>query len=373
VQVQGLQQVEREQTGRAAARKPVLATMPGPDPLWNTYVEDYLPPNAGSVRDYFALLKMAKGRKMLILNGSVGRRQRYRDLLFAILLKLSTRHPPPVLMQDATWEPASEALSSEFPFLKKLVPKLARLAIRALDGPHMRYAVLSSKEVETFPQTWGVDPRRVVFQPFPNTLHKYRNMPTRDDGYLFSGGNSVRDYGLLESALEGTDVPTRVAAKWQPTRGLTNLQVRSTTHDEFMNLMANAHAVVVPMRQTVRSAGQQTYLNAMGLGKPVIVTDAPGARDYVIDGVTGVIVPSTVEAMRAAILHVMDPANAGFYAEMAKRAREDVFKRFNEETFRHGLLLHAGMISQEQFERGSGTSAASVGLSVEPRQFQQAG
>ena len=84
-------------------------------------------------------------------------------------------------------------------------------------------------------------------------------------------------------------------------------------------------------------------------------------------------VPYLVEAMRAAILHVMDPANAAFYAEMAQRAREDVFKRFNEETFRHGLLLHAGMISQEQFERGSGTSAASVGLSIEPRQFQQAG
>jgi glycosyltransferase involved in cell wall biosynthesis len=372
VQAQPLQQFERESAGGMPGRKPVLATMPGPDPLWNTYVEDCLPANAGSIKDLFAMLKLAKGRKILILNGSVGRRQRYRDLLLAILLKLSTRHPPPVLMQDATWEPGSEALSTEFPFLKKLLPRLARLAISAIDGPHMRYAVLSTKEVETFPQVWGVDPHRVVFQPFPNTLHKYRDMPTRDDGYLFAGGNSVRDYGVLEAALEGTGVPTRIATKWQPTRGLANLQVRPTSHDEFMSLMANSHAVVVPLRQAVRSAGQQTYLNAMGLGKPVIVVDAPGVRDYVIDGVTGVVVAPDVQALRAAILHVMDPANAGFYSAMGKRAREDVLTRFTEERFRHGLLLHAGMISQEEFEKRNGTPRASGGLPLEPPQFQQA-
>ena len=343
--------MQREfQSASMAGRKPVLATMPGPDPLWNTYVEDYLPPNAGSLSDHRALLKLAKDRQVLILCGSVGRRQRYRDLIFAILLKLLPRRPR-VLIHDATWEPGSESLAREFPFLARFLPRLARLAIAAVDGPHVRYAVLSSKEVETFPRIWGVDADRVVFQPFPNTLHGYRDMPTRDDGYLFAGGNSVRDYGLLEAALEGTGIPTRIAAKWQPARGLPHLKSGSTSHEEFMSLLANARAVVVPLRQTVRSAGQQTYLNAMGLRKPVIVTDAPGVRDYVIDGVTGVIVPPDVQALRAAILHVMDPANANFYSAMGERAREDVFKRFTEETFRHGLLRHAGVISQEEFDR----------------------
>ena len=323
--------------------------MPGPDPLWNVYVEDYLPEKVGTLRDHRELLRRAKGRQVLILCGSVGRRQRYRDLVFAILLKIFSR-PPPVLIHDPTWEPGSESLAREFPFLAKLLPKLARIAIAAVDGPHVRYAVLSSKEVETFPQIWGIDPQRVVFQPFPNTLHGYRDMPTRDDGYLFAGGNSVRDYGLLEAAVEGTDIPTRIAAKWQPARGLANLQAAPTTHEEFMSLLANCRAVVVPLRQTVRSAGQQTYLNAMGLRKPVIVTEAPGVRDYVIDGVTGIIVPPDVQALRAAIRHVMDPANANFYRAMGERAREDVFRRFTEETFRHGLLRHAGVISQEEFE-----------------------
>jgi Glycosyl transferases group 1 len=340
------------QAAEAKRRKPILATMPGPDPLWNAYVYDHLPANAGTFKDYLALLRLSQGRQMLILNGSVGRKQRYRDLVFAILLKLRFSKPPLVLMQDATWEPRSEALESELPFFKRVIPKLARMVISLIDGPHMRYAVLSTKEVETFPKVWGVDPSRVVFQPFPNTLHEYRGMETRDDGYIFAGGNSVRNFGLLESALVGTNIPTRIATKWQPVLNLPNLKVGPTSHDDYMTLLANSHAVVVPLRQSVRSAGQQSYLNAMGLGKPVIVTEAPGVRDYVIDGVTGVIVKPTVEALRAAVLHVMDPRNADFYAEMGRRAREDVFKRFTEEHFRHGLLLHAGVITQEQFQQG---------------------
>ena len=346
--------IQKNQEGR---RKPILATIPGPDPLWNMFVEDYLPHHAGGLRDHRTLMKLAKGRELLILNGSVGRRQRYRDLVFAILLKLLP-HPPRVLIQDATWEPFSEALASEFPFLKRFIPTLARLAISALDGPHVRYAVLSRMEVETFPKVWGVDAHRVVFQPFPNTLHAYRDMPTSDDGYLFSGGNSVRDYAMLEAALEGTAVPTRIAAKWRPRLGLAHVKVRSTSHDEFMTLLANAHAVVLPLRRSVRSAGQQTYLNAMGLGKPVIVTEGPGVRDYIINGVTGIIVPPNAAALRAAIVHVMDPAHAAFYAEMGRRAREDVFHRFTEEHFRHGLLMHAGMITREEFEKGQRASLA---------------
>jgi hypothetical protein len=340
--------MERQTQSGGSGRKPVLATMPGPDPTWNDYVEDYLPRNAGSLHDHRTMLKLAKDRKVLILNGSVGRRQLYRDLIFAILLKRFAHPPPPVLIQDATWEPGSEALEREFPFLRRLLPKLARLAISAVDGPHVRYAVLSTKEVETFPRIWGVDPRRVVFQPFPNTLHGYRDMPTRDEGYLFAGGNSVRDYGLLEAALEGTGVRTRVASKWKPSRLNPNLQAGPCSHDEFMSLMANSHAVVVPLRKSVRSAGQQTYLNAMGLGKPVIVTEAPGVRDYIEDGVTGVVVPPDVQTLRARILHVMDPANAEFYARMASRAKQVVFERFTEETYRHGLLRHAGVMGTDE-------------------------
>lgn len=356
--VPGLQ--SDEPSSGASARKPILATMPGPDPLWNRYVEDNLPPNGGTLRDYRNLLKLAKDRRLLMLNGSVGRRQRYRDLIFAILLKL-TRNRTPVLIQDATWEPNSESLGRSFPFLKPLLPTLARMAIGLIDAPHVHYAVLSSQEAQTFPRSWGVDADRVVFQPFPNTLHGFRGMTTRDDGYLFTGGNSVRNYDLLEAAVEGTGVQVRAATSWTPSRGLPNLEARPTSHEEFFSLMANARAVVIPLRQTIRSAGQQSYLNAMALGKPVVVTEAPGVSDYVVNGVTGIIVPPQVDALRAALVHVMDPANADFYRQMGERARVDVLERFNEDTFRHGLLRHAAAIIRKS-AGGSPEMDAEIGM-----------
>ena len=66
---------------KSPSRLPILATMPGPDPLWNTYVYDYLPSDAGTLKDYLALFRLSRGRKILILNGSVGRKQLYRDLV----------------------------------------------------------------------------------------------------------------------------------------------------------------------------------------------------------------------------------------------------------------------------------------------------
>ncbi len=66
--------------------------------------------------------------------------------------------------------------------------------------------------------------------------------------------------------------------------------MRSCGHREFRQLMAGAAMVVVPMEEGhLHSGGQQTYLNAMAMGKPVIVCDPRGAPDYITDGQDGII------------------------------------------------------------------------------------
>ena len=60
----------------------------------------------------------------------------------------------------------------------------------------------------------------------------------------------------------------------------------------------------------------------MVLGKPVVVTDALGVRDYVEDRRTGLIVPpGDPAAMRAALDWLLDPANASEVRAMGERAR----------------------------------------------------
>ena len=48
--------------------------------------------------------------------------------------------------------------------------------------------------------------------------------------------------------------------------------------------------VVIPMGGHLHSGGQQTFLNAMAVGKPVIVTDPVGASSYIEHGITGLLV-----------------------------------------------------------------------------------
>jgi glycosyltransferase involved in cell wall biosynthesis len=68
----------------------------------------------------------------------------------------------------------------------------------------------------------------------------------------------------------------------------------------------------------------------MALGKLVIVTDSPGARDYVEDRSTGLIVPThDAEALTAALEWALDPVNAAAVREITARARTAARERFS--------------------------------------------
>ncbi len=321
--------------------QPFLSTMWAPtDPSWNESVR-VLEHRRLGLRDLREFRRAAGQARVVILRGSVSFAERYRDLVLALAAKrLGNR--PEVVITDATWEQSSAAMERRLPArLRPLVPKLARSVMRLLDSPRVHYCVLSRDEQASFPATWGVSPARVHFTAFPHTLYDgAADMPTHDGGYVFAGGNSLRDYDLLEQALGGTAVEVHIAARWRP-RAAANLQARTLTHEEFVADLAGCSVCVVPLKKTIRSAGQQTYLNAMALGKLVIVTEAAGVTDYVVDGVTGVVVPADPAALRAAVLDALDPGRRDHYAAIAARGRQVARERFNEFSYREELLAIA--------------------------------
>lgn len=321
--------------------QPYLSTMWAPTDLrWNESVRVLEHRKLGP-RDVRAFMDAARGARAVILRGSVSFGERYRDLVLAMAAK-RLKNRPVVVITDATWEQSSSAVERRLPArMRPLVPQLARAAIRLVDSPRVHYCVLSTEEVGTFPGIWGVDPDRVHFTPFPHTLYDDAlDAPTSDGGYVFAGGNSLRDYDLLEAAVAGTGVEVHIAAKWRGA-GSANVQARVLTHEEFMADLAGCGVCVVPLHRTVRSAGQQTYLNAMALGKLVIVTGAPGVTDYIEDGVTGVITAPEPDALRAAILDALDPARSDHYREVAARGKDVARSTFNEYTYREELLAIA--------------------------------
>lgn len=128
--------------------------------------------------------------------------------------------------------------------------------------------------------------------------------------YIFAGGDEDRDYRTLIDAVRGLPYQLIIAAvRSDHFEGITippNVSIRTVPHDEFVSLLASSALVVVPLRDsTIRFAGQQTYLNAMLMQKPVIVADA-GAEEYIKNGRTGVIVnPGSEQELADAIDRLM--------------------------------------------------------------------
>ncbi len=320
------------------------------DPNWAACVEviDWRD-HRGLISWLRAFVPASRGRHAVILRGTVTLQERYRDLVGAVALKLVRGRPPLVVVSDATIEPGSRALARRLGPLAPLLPALSRLLIRAADGPHVRWCVLSSEEVEVFARTWGVPSDRVVFTPFTHTLPTGldpRSPGPATDGdepFFFAGGTSLRDYDLLAAAADGTGLRVVVASSWRPRRPVAEVSAGYVSHDEFLRLMRTCRANVVPISAASRSAGQQTYLNSMALAKPTIVTAAMGVLDHVEDGVTGIVVEPDVAALRSALVAAADPANADDLRAMGARAQDDVLTRFTPPAYRLALLRVAGV------------------------------
>lgn len=266
------------------------------------------------------LLGAARRERALLLNSASGRY--HPDLIACVLLGcLPKRRRPVVALMGDMWEPSSG--------LRGLIEKaIVRLADRGID----RYLVYSTEERDLFPELWNVSPDKI------GVCHCYHHVSDEelaahelaDEGYIFAGGDSGRDYApLVEAARQFPETSFVLATAWTsptplPPNVKTVLAERTrTSHAEFIRLMRRARAVVVPIRQGLRrSIGQQTFLNSMYMGKPTIISGGLGVRDHVENGEHALIVDGGIAGYAGALGWILDPQNQRSVAEMADRGRE---------------------------------------------------
>jgi hypothetical protein len=288
---------------------------------------DVIDPSSVPRRQLVAKLVRAAGRyEAVVLNGSL------RPDQLAAALIARRRRPPAVVLADATWK--AEAGSFE--------GRVRRYAVRSLDHGGAHYCVLSEAEARLFPVTWGVPPARVHVTPFHWVLDEadVEEVPPRNGG-VFAGGDSLRDYGPLVEAARGLTAEVTIASRtYERTEVPANVRLSPLDPPSYDEAFRRASVIVVALEpRGDRSAGQQSYLNAMVLGKPVIVTDSLGAREYVEHGRTGLVVPpADARAMHEALDWVLDPANEGEVAALGERARADALARFGPERYVERLL-----------------------------------
>jgi glycosyltransferase involved in cell wall biosynthesis len=316
----------------------VLTDIPGkPGRFWGdhtTFVGPYVPPAwlcrlagsalahdlTGAVAAVRLFLRRGRAAGVVTDGGSSG-------ILFAWLQSLVPWGRKPHVMIDCLWY---ESPSRWKAWLKRL---RLRLAARSVT----RFVVWASHEVDDYARAFGLPREQLEYVPFHTTLQDYQ-YEVRDDGYLFAGGNSDRDYPPLVEAVRGLDLPTWIATtRREQFAGLDippHVRIEPTSVPGFRQAMAAARLIVVPLKDgLVHSAGQQTCLNAMFLGKPTVAVGRKWARDFITDGVDGLIVDRAdpIE-LRRAIRWVLDHPDAA--RRMGERGRERAAWFTTERTMR---------------------------------------
>ena len=163
-----------------------------------------------------------------------------------------------------------------------------------------RVIVYSRFEVEHYSRLFQVDKPLFVYAPL--TPPTPPQLDTTERGYIFSTGSSNRDYDLLIGALAHTRHRLVIACNSLPQPEAKNIRVlHNTFNSDMLAHMAGADIVVVTLSDPNISSGQLVVLQAMSLGKPVIVTRSRGLEDYVADNVTGIVVDSDPSQLLQAV------------------------------------------------------------------------
>jgi glycosyltransferase involved in cell wall biosynthesis len=97
--------------------------------------------------------------------------------------------------------------------------------------------------------------------------------------------------------------------------------------DDVRPFIAAADCVVLP---SYREGLPRVLLEAAAMGKPVITTDAPGCRDVVEDGVTGLLCqPRSTQSLASAMLRFTAMPRSE-WEEMGRQARNKAEREFSE-------------------------------------------
>jgi len=174
--------------------------------------------------------------------------------------------------------------------------------------------VYARTQLEHAVRRLAIPPNRVTLIPFHADARFYRPLPEQQvcAEQVCSAGLEWRDYPtLIEAVREMPDLQVRLAAAspWSKHRNETedrvlpaHVSARRYSYGELRELYATSSFVVVPLYETDFQAGVTTLLEAMAVGKAVIVTRTTGHPDVIVEGQTGLTVaPGDVEGLRSAI------------------------------------------------------------------------
>jgi glycosyltransferase involved in cell wall biosynthesis len=253
-----------------------------------------------------------------------------------------------------------------------LTPAKKRTAVRALRlaGRFDAVALHSPAQV-TRAKSLGFREDQLQLMPYQVDTEFWT--PTRRaSDCIVSVGREFRDYGTLVSAAEGLDATVEIAigSHWSARKSNAghalppNVRMGARDYVQLRELYGRARFVVVPLHEVDFQAGIITILEAMAMGKAVIVSRTRGQSGAVSgslfhDGIftdigehawsedTGIYVPpADAHALRAAMAYLLE--NPGIAQSMGEAGRRYVLANATTAHFAQRL---AAMIAPSRVQQ----------------------
>lgn len=209
--------------------------------------------------------------------------------------------------------------------------------IRFLLGRVARFLVYF-RDSSWFERMLSLPASKFHYIPFKvNALELIQATPSVNQGYIFSGGRSRRDFATFFDAVGDLGYPvklitgkeTDLAPNGSTLAGLAvppNVEIlnQDSSAGFFIRSLAGARLVVLPLvRDSTTQAGIGVYLQAMAAGKCVIISDGLGVGDVLTGDQARIVPPGDVAALRSAIEQLWnDNALRERYAQTGRRYAE---------------------------------------------------
>lgn len=158
---------------------------------------------------------------------------------------------------------------------------------------HLSAVVLHSRfQYDLALEQLGFSHEQLALLPYQVDTDFWQPMDVPEERLVTSAGLEYRDYPTLFQAVEGLDVQLVVAAAshWSKRRNTaldaprpSNVEVSAYNYQQLRELFARAAVVAVPVDDVDFQAGVTTILEAMAMGKAVIVTHTYGQTDVIHD------------------------------------------------------------------------------------------
>ena len=230
--------------------------------------------------------------------------------------------------------------------LRGVRPLLIRWSLR-----HVHRFLVYFKDSRVFQESFRLPAAKFHYIPFKiNAIELIRKAPLSTGDYVFCGGRSRRDFAALFAAVEPLQVRVKVVTSSEQEmnphgsslRGLrVPANVEISTNDSsgefFVNLMAGSRFVVIPiLPDSTTQAGIGVYLQAMALGKCVIISTSLGVSDVLTDGQAIIVPAGDVGALRAAMERAWN--DSGWRDQYAAAGRRYALPLGGEDELRRSIL-----------------------------------